>query len=196
MEIIMSTTQPIRDAKELEAFRNFYKDRESNPRNYALIVLGINCALRISDLLKLQWNMVYNFKKKCFRKHMTVCESKTGKMTIIALNDNAILALNAYMQSLKSIQPGQYIFYGRDMRSSLSRSQAFRIIKHAATVLGIGDDISCHSLRKTFGYYAWKNGTPPAMLMDIYNHSSYEITKRYLGIKQDDKDSVFLGLNL
>lgn len=192
----MSTTQPIRDAKELEAFRNFYKDRESNPRNYALIVLGINCALRISDLLKLQWNMVYNFKKKCFRKHMTVCESKTGKMTIIALNDNAILALNAYMQSLKSIQPGQYIFYGRDMRSSLSRSQAFRIIKHAATVLGIGDDISCHSLRKTFGYYAWKNGTPPAMLMDIYNHSSYEITKRYLGIKQDDKDSVFLGLNL
>lgn len=196
MEIIMSTTQPIRDAKELEAFRNFYKDRESNPRNYALIVLGINCALRISDLLELQWNTVYNFKKKCFRKHMTVCERKTGKMTIIALNDNAILTLNAYRQSLKSIQPGQYIFYGRDMRSSLSRSQAFRIIKHAATVLGIGDDISCHSLRKTFGYYAWKNGTPPAMLMDIYNHSSYEITKRYLGIKQDDKDSVFLGLNL
>ena len=42
-------------------------------------------------------------------------------------------------------------------------------------------------MRKTFGYYAWKYGTPPAVLMDIYNHSSYEITKRYLGIKQDDK---------
>ena len=33
-------------------------------------------------------------------------------------------------------------------------------------------------------------------LWNIYNHSSYEITKRYLGIKQDDKDSVFLKVNL
>lgn len=32
--------------------------------------------------------------------------------------------------------------------------------------------------------------------MEIYNHSSFEITKRYLGIEQDDKDSVFLEINL
>lgn len=35
-----------------------------------------------------------------------------------------------------------------------------------------------------------------AVLMEIYNHSSFEITKRYLGIEQDDKDSVFLEINL
>ena len=29
-----------------------------------------------------------------------------------------------------------------------------------------------------------------------YYASSYEITKRYLGIIQDDKDSVFLSVNL
>jgi len=28
--------------------------------------------------------------------------------------------------------------------------------------------------------------------MSIYNHSSYEITKRYLGIDQLEKDKVFL----
>lgn len=53
------------------------------------------------------------------------------------------------------------------------------------------EHISCHSLRKTFGYHAWKQSVPPTMLMDIYNHSSYQITKRYLGIDQDDKDQVF-----
>lgn len=50
---------------------------------------------------------------------------------------------------------------------------------------------SLSHLSKTFGYYAWKQGTPPALLMDIYNHSSYRITKRYLCIDQDDKDKVF-----
>ena len=74
----------------------------------------------------------------------------------------------------------------------LSRSQAFRIIKKAANYYGFEQNISCHSLRKTFGYFAWKNGTPPALLMSIYNHSSYEITKRYLGIDQLEKDKVFL----
>ena len=69
-------------------------------------------------------------------------------------------------------------------------------VKQAAIALNMEAGISCHSMRKTFGYYAWKFGTQPAVLMDIYNHSSYEITKRYLGIKQDDKDSVFLNVNL
>ena len=32
--------------------------------------------------------------------------------------------------------------------------------------------------------------------MSIYNHSSIEITKRYLSIDQDDKDKVFLTMNL
>ena len=57
-------------------------------------------------------------------------------------------------------------------------------------------NISCHSLRKTFGYHAWKMGTPTALIMNIYNHSSIEITKRYLSIYQDDKDALYKSMNL
>lgn len=191
----MSTAQPIRNLKELENFRKFYLDIEPNLRNYALICLGVNSALRISDLLNLKWNDVYDFKKKHFRSHLIITEQKTGKETIIAINGNTIKGLTKYKKSLKTISENEYLFTGKTKDCHLSRSQAFRIIKHAANALNM-DNISCHSLRKTFGYYAWKFGTQPAMLMEIYNHSSYEITKRYLGIKQDDKDSVFLNVNL
>ena len=72
-----------------------------------------------------------------------------------------------------------------------SRTQAYRIVKKAAAATLDETHISCHSLRKTFGYHAWKKGTSPVLLMDVYNHSSFVITKRYLGIEQDDRDSLF-----
>lgn len=169
---------------------------EPNMRNYVLICLGVNSALRISDLLELKWKDVYNFKDENFKKHLITYEKKTGKETWIAINENARNGLQEYMKFLKKISGEDYIFKGKNNGGHLSRSQAFRIIKHAAGELNLENGISCHSMRKTFGYYAWKCGTPPAVLMDIYNHSSYEITKRYLGIKQDDKDSVFLNVNL
>ena len=38
-------------------------------------------------------------------------------------------------------------------------------------------------------------GRAPALLMDIYNHSSYGVTKKYLGIEQDERDSLFLKMD-
>lgn len=191
----MSTTQPIREKEALRKFMSYYQDVQPSMRNYALIVLGLHTALRISDILNLQWNDVYDFSEEKYRNHLFVHEKKTGKSSIIALNEHVKAALEALKKERALARPIDYIFTkNTDYTTSLSRSQAFRIIKKAAEESLHDKNISCHSLRKTFGYHAWKQGTPPALLMDIYNHSSYQVTKRYLGIEQDERDSIFMHM--
>ena len=187
-------TEPIKDNKELQAFLNFYADKKPNLRNHCLIVFGLNTALRISDILNIKWNMIYDFENKKFIKRLTISEHKTGKINIIPINDNLSIAL----QKLFFKQNPQYNDYictkSTDHTRPLSRTQAYRIIKTAADKCNITGNISCHSLRKTFGFFAWKQGTQPALLMAIYNHSSYNITKRYLGITQCEKDDIYMHI--
>jgi len=193
----MSKTQPIRQPDQLTEFKNYYLTEHPNPRNYTLIILGLNTALRISDILKITWDMVYDFDLERYRSHLELTEQKTGKETLIALNHAVTTTLESLRQIQKPHQRNAYLFISqKDKTAPLSRYQAYRIIKKAAAYAHLPEHISCHSLRKTFGYHAWKNGTPPALLMDIFNHSSYQITKRYLCIEQDDKDDVFCHINL
>ena len=62
--------------------------------------------------------------------------------------------------------------------------------------LGIDAKITCHGLRKTWGYHAWSSqSVSPVIIMDVYNHANYRVTKRYLGIAQDDLDDAYLNMN-
>lgn len=186
----MGTTQPIKNKKDLHEFIQYYKEKEPSIRNYTLIVLGINTALRISDILNLKWENVYDFELNSLKNHICLKEHKTGKHTMIAINSSVISALNDFYLERKP-NSSDYIFTkNSDFDSPICRSQAYRIVKKAADSMHM-ENISCHSMRKTFGYHAWKQGIPPVLLMDIYNHSSYSVTKHYLGISQDEKDSVF-----
>lgn len=110
--IFMGTTQPIRNRQELQNFSSYYKQVKPHLRNYTLVVLGLNTALRISDLLNLRWRSVYDFKKNCFRDHLLVWEHKTGKRNYIAINQNAKNALYLYFME-KNPDPEEYVFSKR-----------------------------------------------------------------------------------
>ena len=189
-------TTPIRTKNEISLMKKYFLSAKEY-RNYALFVTGINTALRISDLLQLKWQDVYDFKSQCFRSHIQLIEQKTDKRSCIMINSNCKDALYLLMESIRPQSENEYIFYsGKNRYNHISRNRAYHIIKKAADAANLEGNISCHSLRKTFGYHAWRNGTPPALIMNIYNHSNIEITKRYLSIDQDDRDEVFANLNL
>lgn len=197
----MNTAQPIRNKEDLARLKNYYRVTRPNSRNYLLIIIGLNTALRVSDIIQLKWQDVYDSHMDNWREHINLLEQKTGKASTILMNNSVKSALQEYRQHLQEAEayvPEQdYLFgsYGQG-DAHITRVQAFRIIKRAAAACGIEGVISCHSLRKTFGYHAWKQGVPPVLLMNIFNHSSFRVTMRYLGIEQDDRDGIFRTIEL
>ncbi len=192
----MCKTDPIRNQEDIRRFKEYFL-KINQPRNYAMVTLAMNTSLRISDILKLMWKDVFDFQTGKYKEHISLIEQKTKKRTRIILNHEAQLALDLLRGHLKEILPEDYIFSRSNGKNHpICRSYAYKIIKKAGEALHIDGTISCHSLRKTFGYHAWKMGVQPALIMSIYNHSSIEITKRYLSIDQDDKDEVFYKINL
>ena len=187
----MGTTQPLKKTEEIQELKKYFKTK-GNCRNFTLVILGLNTALRISDMLSLKWKNVYDFKNKKFHTHIQIYEQKTGKLNRVYLNQAVLEALECLLMEQNDLYPEKVVFKSRKgVNMPLSRYQAYTIIKTAGIELGLGNNFSCHSLRKTFGYHAWKQGESPVVIMSIFNHSSFDITKRYLSIDQDDKDSLY-----
>ena len=106
----MGTTQPIRNKTDVKNFMAYYERIKPNPRNHAMIVLGLHTALRISDILNLQWHSLYQFDRQTYVEHLLVYEKKTGKPSLIALNHPVIAALEAYR--IKRLpKPHDYIIF-------------------------------------------------------------------------------------
>ena len=184
----MNATEPIRCKHQVHQFINYYL-QQGQLRNYVLATMCVHTALRISDVLALKYKDVYNTAGRP-RQAVTITEKKTGKTKTIALHKNIVEALNLYRHTATPWAP---LFLNNQTGRAITRVHAYRILRAAAEELGFGHSVSCHSLRKTFGYHSWKAGVSPAVIMEIYNHSSLKVIRRYLGVHQDDMNTVYLG---
>jgi integrase len=156
-----------------------------------MVSLGIYTALRIGDILKLKCDDVFDFNKKRVRKFIHLTESKTKKTKSIKVHPDLKKALETYFPQATTGKP---LLLNTRTGKAISRIQAYRIIRCAAESMDIPHGVSCHSLRKTFGYHSWKNGISPAIITEIYNHSDYSTTRRYIGVNQDDKNTAYNNL--
>ena len=71
----MGKSEPIRNMQDIQRIKQYLLERK-RWRDYALITMGLNTALRISDLLQLKWENVYNFQTLTFFQHIYVKEQK------------------------------------------------------------------------------------------------------------------------
>ncbi len=164
----MNFVEPIRDTEKIKAVHD--ELLKQNPRDALLFSFGIYTGLRISDILK--------FKvKDVIGNSYNIREKKTKKQKIYDFNNNLKKEINQYIANM---DPDEYLFKSREGKNkSITRQRAYQVIKKACNDNKIYN-VGTHTLRKTFGYHAYKNKKDVALLMDIFNHSNESITLRYI----------------
>src|SRR5690625_4258413 len=180
----MNEVIPLKNKNDIERMT---KVLESKTRDLLLFIIGINTALRISDILSLRVQDISD-------THIEITEKKTTKKKRIKIN----AAIREAFRDLvpKDAEPNDWLFPSRKGDKPIGRSQAWRVLSKAAEDAGIRKPFGTHSLRKTAGFFAYKNGTDLSILMRLFNHSSQRETLRYIGIEQEDVDEAYMDLNL
>jgi integrase len=183
---------PIRDIGKILEMRTVLKSRRE--RDALLFTMGINTALRISDLLSFTLGDVIDGRRQIVSA-VTLRERKTGKMRRFPLNSSVKKAIASYIAFRPRAGLAEPLFPSK-RGGFLSRWQARRILKEAGAVIGL-EKIGTHSMRKTFGYHVYKKtGGDIGLVQKLLNHSKSEVTLRYIGIDRETMDNVYLDLNL
>ena len=195
----MNFVEPIRDRKKISQIKNLLRGQRRY-RDLLLFVVGINTALRISDLLELQ---VSHFLDKNLRikRRFWIKEQKRGKRQEVVINNSIKQALTEYLKAYPGIDnnPDYYIFFSTKTNANvkpIKRGQAWKFLNSICHEVGLHGNYGTHSLRKTWGYHARMNGVDLALIMHKLNHESIAYTKRYLGITDDELQAVVQRLNL
>lgn len=186
----MNVVQPIRDKSKLEDLK--YELKKTGIRNYLMFLTGLNSGMRVSDVIELNRDNIRD-EDGNMREHITIIEKKTNKVKKFPLVNGLRTEMEKYT---KDMQPGEYLFRSQkgDNRP-ITTVQAYRIINNAATKVGL-KEIGTHTMRKTFGYFFYKQYKDVAKLQKILNHSSPSITLIYIGIDQDEIDESYAGFSL
>ena len=180
----MNTVQPIRDPNTIAKIKEYLKNSSSKMqtlrlRNYFLFTFGINVGLRISDIIGLKASDVSG-------SHISIIERKTGKNRRYKINSMLKEEIAMYCEG---VDKDSFLFPSQK-GGHISRIQAYNIINDAAKHVGLDCEVGTHTLRKTFGYWHYKQYKDIAALQIIFNHASPSDTLRYIGIEQDQLDEL------
>ena len=159
--------------------------KDGNYKMSLLIALGCFTGLRISDILALRWSQILHVSE------FTIIEKKTGKQRTLRLNPQLQRHIAECYEQINPIGTSAPILVSQ--KGTIFTIQRINVMLKEIKKkyrLHVGN-FSCHSLRKTFGRQVYTMSGDSAelalvKLMELFNHSSIAITKRYLGLRQEE----------
>ena len=161
-----------------------------------LISIGVFTGLRISDLLGLKYSDILN------NTILNIQEKKTKKTRKIKLNEDLKIIVQRIYSKQNIKNPDQLMFLNRFMTKPIDKSYVNVKLKELFCFyrIKIDGNVSSHLFRKTLGRRVMEvnnySNESLILLMELFGHSSISITKRYLGIREQEIHNVYDSLTL
>lgn len=170
--------------------------RLANDKNWQMsLLISVGCftGLRVSDLLSLRWHQLLSSDE------LTITEKKTKKSRTIRLNAQLKAHIKECYDHINPTGLNAPILVSQ--KGTVFSVQRINVLlKEIKKRYNLHiENFSSHSLRKTFGRRVVENNQENVeiailRLAELFNHSSVAITKRYLGIRQQELMSVYDSL--
>lgn len=166
-------------------------ERDGDFKFALLISCGCYLGLRISDLLQLKWSDLL------YKEYCELIEKKTKKERKVTINTElAAIIERIYTELNPSME--QYIFVNRFGKKPISVQHVNTKLKEIFKQYNIKGQYSSHFMRKSLGRQVWtkNNYSEQALILlsQLFNHSSIQTTKIYLGIREQEISNLYLSL--
>jgi integrase len=169
-------------------------EKDENYKFCLLISIGVFTGLRISDLLSLTYSDLLS------NETFTLREMKTKKQRSIKVNKDLKEIVSRIVSKSNITNLNQLIFLNKYGTKSIDKSYVNVKLKELVKKYRIKLDgnVSTHTFRKTLGRRVMEvnnySNESLVLLMELFGHSSMSITKRYLGIREQEIHNVYDSL--
>ena len=171
-------------------------ERDEEYKFCLLITIGVFTGLRIGDLLQLRFSQFEN------TDILTVQEQKTNKTRRIKINPDLKEIVERVKNRMVVTDTDQHIFLNRYRTKPIDKSYVNVKLKEIFKRYNISLDgnVSSHLFRKTLGNRVLRlnnySNESMILLMELFGHSAPSITKRYLGLREQEIHDVYDSLHL
>ena len=172
-------------------------ERDGEYKFCLLISIGVFTGLRISDLLQLNFSQF-----ETGNEVLTITEQKTKKHRRIKINPDLREIVERVRNKMGVEKLNTYIFQNKYGTKPIDKSYVNVKLKEILKTYDIRleGNASSHLFRKTLGNRVLKlnnySNESVILLMELFNHSSPAITKKYLGIREKEIHDVYDSIRL
>lgn len=150
-------------------------DHKASIRDYCILVLFLNCGLRLGELIGL------NLSSLDMEEMQMRVLGKGSKERIVYLNSACMSALEEYLPERESIETNETALFLSNQGKRISRRRVQQIVEESLREAGLsGRGLSAHKLRHTSATLMYQHGHVDVLtLKKILGHESIATTEIY-----------------
>lgn len=148
-------------------------------RDYAILMLFLNCGIRRSELVGLNLTDVFEDRIRV--------TGKGNKERFVYFGSSCKKALDAYMpeRNKKQLSDNRALFGSRD-NNRISVSAVHRMVKKYLLLAGLDDGFSAHKLRHTAATMMLSGGVDVKTVQEVLGHENLNTTQIYTHIENTE----------